>query len=141
MGMVALLRTLRISADWIAKGNRLRIMFALKVNMPKVGMAMYTQCSRGIVDVDTWHKLIGHVNLQRLKFMQMQGIVIDLPNFKMSHMQKVCEACQFGKQWLEACIYKRKECEWKDIKNCTFKCVGTYKDNISCRSQLVCDIH
>ena len=29
---------------------------------------------------------------------------------------------------VKACIYKRKEYKWKAIRNCTFKCVGTYKD-------------
>ena len=30
--------------------------------------------------------------------MQMQKIVTGLPNFKIFDMQKVCEACQFGKK-------------------------------------------
>ena len=59
---------------------------------------MYAQGSRVVADVDIWHKRIGHVNLQKLKSMQTQKIVKGLPDFKMSNMQKVCEACQFGKK-------------------------------------------
>ena len=61
-------------------------------------MAMYTQGSQVIANVEIWHKWIRHVNPQRLKSMQTQGIVTSLPNFKMSDMQKVYVACQFGKQ-------------------------------------------
>ena len=80
----------------VAKGNQVGRMFTLNVNMPRIGMAMYAQGARVIADVDIWHKRIGHVNPQRLKSMQTQGIVIGLPNFKIADMQKVCEACQFG---------------------------------------------
>ena len=53
-----------------------------------------------ITDIDIWHKRIGHVNVQRrLKTMQSQNVVVaGLPNFQISDMQKVCEACQLGKQ-------------------------------------------
>ena len=81
----------------VAKGNRVGRMFTLNVNMPRKGMAMYAQGAGVIADVDIWHKRIGHVNPQRLKSMQTQGIVTGLPNFKVADMQKVCEACQFGK--------------------------------------------
>ena len=82
----------------VAKGNRVGRMFTLNVNMPKVDKAMYAQGSKVVADVDIWHKRIGHVNPQKLKSMQTQKIVTGLPEFKMSDMQKVCEACQFGKQ-------------------------------------------
>ena len=78
----------------IAKGNKNERMFSLNVNMTKANMTMYAQGTSVIEDVDMWHKWIGHVNLQRLKSMQTQGIVIGLPNFKMFGMQKICEACQ-----------------------------------------------
>ena len=54
---------------------------------------MYAQGTGVIADVDIWHKRIGHVNPQRLKSMQTEGIVIGLPNFKIADIQKVCEAC------------------------------------------------
>ena len=50
------------------------------------------------VDTDIWHKRTGHINLQRLKMMQIKGVVIGLPTFRVDGMQKICEACQFGKQ-------------------------------------------
>ena len=50
-----------------------------------------------VADTHIWHKHIGHVNLQRLKMMQSKEIVIGLPNFRVEGMQKICEACQFGK--------------------------------------------
>ncbi len=59
----------------------------------------YYVCSSGVVaDTDIWHKRIGHVNMQRLKLMQNKEIVTGLPKFKVEGMQKICEACQFGKQ-------------------------------------------
>ena len=41
---------------------------------------------------------IGHVNIQMLKSMQTQSIVAGLLKFRVDGMQKVCEACQMGKQ-------------------------------------------
>ena len=76
----------------VAKGNKDGRMFTLDVNMPKSSMA------RVIAIVAMWHKWIGHVDLQRLKAMQTQEVVIGHPNFKMNDMQNICEACQFGKQ-------------------------------------------
>ena len=51
-----------------------------------------------VVDIDIWHKCIGHVNIQWLKKMKLQNIVAWLPQLKMDNMHKVCEACQLGKQ-------------------------------------------
>ena len=51
-----------------------------------------------IIDLEIWHKHIGHVNIQRLKSMQTKSIVTGLPKFRVDGMQKVCEACQMGKQ-------------------------------------------
>ena len=75
----------------------MRRMFTININTPKFSMTMYAQCLRTIENVEIWHKGIGHVDLQRLKYMQMQGIVTGLTNFIMLDMQKVCEASQFGK--------------------------------------------
>ncbi|MCO5576730.1 hypothetical protein L7F22_030547 [Adiantum nelumboides] len=61
----------------VAKGNKNGRMFTLNVNMPKAGKAMYAQGASVILDVDIWHKRIGHVNPQRLKSMQAQEIVTE----------------------------------------------------------------
>ena len=82
----------------IAKGKRMGRMFTLDVDVPEVKSAMFAQGIGVIADTDIWHKRIGHVNLQRLKIMQSKEIVTGLPKFKVDGMQKICEACQFGKQ-------------------------------------------
>ena len=50
--------------------------------------------------VETWHKRIGHINLQNLQNMQSKGAAIKLLNFTDRDITGicVCEACQFGKQ-------------------------------------------
>ena len=73
-------------------------MFTLDVNVLEVKVAMFAHATRVLVDIDIWHKRIGHVNYQRLKLIQSKGIVTRLPNFKVDGMHKICEACQFGKQ-------------------------------------------
>ena len=86
------------------KGKRSSQMFTLDVNMPKVKSAMFAHGAGVIVDVDIWHKRIGHVNVQRLKdwackwACKSKEIVTGLPKFKFDGMHKVCEACQLGKQ-------------------------------------------
>ena len=50
----------------ITKGNCVGRMFTLDVNMPKVKVALFAQGVGVVVDVDIWHKCIGHVNEQRL---------------------------------------------------------------------------
>ena len=73
-------------------------MFTLDVKIPAGSDMLYTQKNAVVADIDIWHKRIGHVNVQRLKTMQSQNVVAGLPNFQISDMQKVCEACQLGKQ-------------------------------------------
>ena len=82
----------------IAKGKRIGRMFTLDVNIPEVKAAMFAHGAGVVADTDIWHKRIGHVNVQRLKAMQSKEIVTGLPKFKVDNMQKICEACQFGKQ-------------------------------------------
>jgi hypothetical protein len=73
-------------------------MFTLDVNMPKVNSMLFTH-GKGARDIATWHKRIGHVNLQRLKLMEKQNLVGGLPKFGTEEvMSEVCEACQLGKQ-------------------------------------------
>ena len=48
--------------------------------------------------IELWHKRIGHINLQRLRAMQSKGVVIGLPPFELKRVERVCEACQLGKQ-------------------------------------------
>ena len=43
--------------------------------------------------------------------MQTKGLVTGLPNFKVADMQKVCEACQFGKQSRHAFAKERNVSE------------------------------
>ena len=81
----------------VAKGKRIGRMFTLNVKTPAGSNMLYTQKNAVITDIDIWHKRIGHVNVQRLKTMQSQNVVAGLPNFQISGMQKVCEACQLGK--------------------------------------------
>ena len=72
-------------------------MFTLDVNIPKVKATMFAHGAGVVADTDIWHKRIGHVNVQILKAMQSKEIIIGLPKFKFDNMQKICEACQFGK--------------------------------------------
>ena len=48
----------------VTKGKCVGRMFTLDVNMPEVKAAMFAQGARVVVDVDMWHKCIGHVNEQ-----------------------------------------------------------------------------
>ena len=73
-------------------------MFTLDVNVPKITASMFAQGASVVVDIEICHKCIVHANVQRLKTMQSQKLVTSLPIFKVFEMQKVCEACQFGKQ-------------------------------------------
>ena len=82
----------------VAQGKKVGRLFMLDVNVPKMNVAMFAQGVGVVADVEIWHKWIGHVNVQRLKTMQSQELVTVLPAFKVAEMQKVCEACQFGKK-------------------------------------------
>ena len=73
-------------------------MFTLDVNVLELKAAMFAQGSGIVADIEIWHKRIGHANVQRLKMMQNQESVTGLPVFKVADMQRVCEACQLGKQ-------------------------------------------
>ena len=73
-------------------------MFTLDADIPEVQAAMFAHRRGVIADIEIWHKRIGHVNIQRLKSMQTESIVAGLPKFRVNGMQKVCEACQMGKQ-------------------------------------------
>ena len=78
------------------EGNKKDRMFSLDADMHAVGAAMFTHGRGVIADIEIWPKHIGHVTMQRLKSMQMQIVVAGV--FKVNGMQKVCEACQMGKQ-------------------------------------------
>ena len=46
-------------------------MFTLGADIPEVQAAMFAR-GRGVIeDIEIWHKHIGHVNMQRLKSMQI----------------------------------------------------------------------
>ena len=59
--------------------------------------AMFAKGTKADSDIELWHKRIGHINLQKLKAMQLKGVVIGLPTFKERDIEGVCAACQFGK--------------------------------------------
>ena len=67
-------------------------MFTLDARNPTMNVAMYTKGKGVVVDIDIWHKRIGHANVQRLKLMQSKGLVKGLPMFKVVEFHKVCEA-------------------------------------------------
>jgi hypothetical protein len=46
----------------VAKAKRVGIMFTLYVSMHEVEAAMFAQGAGVVVDMDIWHKRIGHVN-------------------------------------------------------------------------------
>ena len=69
-------------------------MFTLDVDIPNVGAPMFAYGRGVIADIEIWHKHIGHMNIQRLKSMQTQNIIVDLSKLKVNGMQKVCEAGQ-----------------------------------------------
>ncbi|MCO5560232.1 hypothetical protein L7F22_013843 [Adiantum nelumboides] len=70
----------------IAQGKKVWGMSTLNVNMPKMNAAMFAQGSGVVADVKTWHKRIGHGNLQRPKLMQSKDLVTGLPQFKVLEM-------------------------------------------------------
>ncbi|MCO5599167.1 hypothetical protein L7F22_053267 [Adiantum nelumboides] len=82
----------------VAQGKKVKSMFRLNVNMPKMNVVMFAQGSSVVADVEIWHKRIGHANMQRLKLMQSKELVAGLPQFKVFEMQQVCTVCQLGKQ-------------------------------------------
>ncbi len=80
----------------IAKGERNGRMFTLDVNMPKVNSMLFTH-GKGARDIATWHKRVGHVNLQHLKLMEKQNLVGGLPKFRREEvMSKVCWGSKLG---------------------------------------------
>ena len=85
------------SCKLVAKGKRIGRMFTLDVSMPTRSATLFTSKNAIISNMDIWYKQIEHVNVQRLKSMETKCIVIGLPRFGSTKMQKVCNACQFGK--------------------------------------------
>ena len=82
----------------VAQGKKVGRMFTLDVNVPEMNAVMFAQGTCVVADVEICHKCIGHVNVQRLKAMQSKELVTGLPVFKVAELQKICEACRFGKQ-------------------------------------------
>ena len=80
----------------IAKGRREGRMFILDSN--EVKSAMYAKGLKTETNIELWHKRIGHINLRRLRAMQSKGVVIRTPDFEPKRVDRVCEACQLGKQ-------------------------------------------
>ena len=80
----------------IAKSRKDGHMFILDSN--EVKSAMFAKGLKTETSIELWHKRIGHINLQRLRAMQTKGVVIGLPTFESKRVDRVCEACQLGKQ-------------------------------------------
>ena len=55
--------------------------------------AMYCKDLKVEMNIELWHKLIGHINLQQLQTMQSKGVVIGLPAFESKKVNRVCEGC------------------------------------------------
>ena len=62
-----------------------------------VKTAMYAKGQRVDIEIDLWHKRFSHNNLPRLQDMQAKQVVFGLPKFS-GRKDRVCEACQLGKQ-------------------------------------------
>ena len=59
---------------------------------------MFIEGLKTEMNIELWHKRIGHVNLQRLHGMQSKGVIIGLPLFESKRVDRVCKACQLSKQ-------------------------------------------
>jgi len=82
----------------IAKGERNGRMFTLDVNMHEVNSMLFTH-GKGDEAIRIWHKRLDHVNLQHLKLMEKENLVVGLSKFGTKEvMPKVCETCHLGKQ-------------------------------------------
>ena len=86
----------REQGQLIVRGRLQDHMFIL--DSDEVKSAMYAKGLKIETNIELWHKRIGHINLQRLRAMQTKGVVIGLPVFDMKQVNRVCEACQLGKQ-------------------------------------------
>ena len=78
----------------IAQGRRDGRMFIL--DSTDDGTAMFAKGQKAKMDINLWHKRIGHVNYQWLQDMQSKQVVFGLPKFSGRNAQ-ICEACQHGK--------------------------------------------
>ena len=68
------------------------------LNSHEMKSVMFAKGLRVNANIEFWHKRIGHINLQKLKGMQVKGFIIGLPTFTEKENAGMCEACQFGKQ-------------------------------------------
>ncbi|MDM1593452.1 hypothetical protein HX035_24200 [Escherichia coli] len=66
----------------VAKGKKEGRLFKLDARILELNSAMFSKSNGIVQDIDMWHKRIGHVNIQRLKNMQVKGIIGGLPRFK-----------------------------------------------------------
>ena len=57
---------------------------------------MYAKGLKTEKSIELWHKQIGHINLQRLRVMQSNGVVIGLPAFDSKRIDQVCEVLESG---------------------------------------------
>ena len=71
-------------------------MFILDSN--EVKSAMHAKGRKTETNIELWHKRICHINLQQLRGMQSNGVIIRLSTFESKRVDQVGEACQFGKE-------------------------------------------
>ena len=72
--------------------------------------------------------------------MQSRELVTGLPVFKVADMQKVCEACQFGKQAKSAFSHD-KHVSINVLESGTLGCMGSSKDCVYGWMQVLCYLH
>ena len=61
------------------------------------GTVMFVKGQKVELNIDLWHKRIGHINYQRLKDLQSKQVVFGMPKFS-GRKAQICEAYQLGKQ-------------------------------------------
>ena len=59
----------------IGKGNRNGRMLTLDARILEMSAAIFAHGKGVVIDIDIWHKHTSHVNIERLKKMQVENIV------------------------------------------------------------------
>lgn len=54
---------------------------------------MLSHAGEVVSNVNIWNKRIRHINVQRMNLIQIKGINIGQPKFRVDNLHKVCEAC------------------------------------------------
>jgi hypothetical protein len=81
----------------IARGRTEGRMFILDRTDDGLDTALFAKGQKTKLDIDLWHRRIGHVNFWRLQDLQTRKVVVGLPKFS-GRKAQICEACQLEKQ-------------------------------------------